>query len=329
MTQYTGRLTLADRQAIDELTAGGMSVRKTATHLDLSYGSVRYYTEWLQNHTADGTDMQPPASGPRILVFDIETAPYLTWNWNLWKANAIDIEQEWYMLSFAYGWYDIEAQEIGPIDFVSLQQDPEFEPMSQNDKHVVTVLWHLFDQAEIVVGQNHERFDIKKANERSFIHGYGPPSPYSTLDTKRIWNRNFSGSAALKYMARKADVALKSENVGFPLWKGCMNNEPERWEQMEEYNRADVVATSEVFTKLIPWIDHPTSNVVNFGHWKRGTVTCTKCMNTENEQGFISRGYHRTKASQFQTLQCKKCGGYARKYQRVPQRHEADKTFLR
>ncbi len=273
--------------------------------------------------------LKPPAGKPKILVFDIETAPYRSYTWGLWKQSVIDVEREWFMLSFAYGWYDIEKQKIGRIDFVSCEQDPAFEAGSDNDVHVNYSLWDLFDEAEVIVGQNHERFDIKKANERFFVHGKTPPSPYATIDTKRIWNRNFAGSAALKYMARKADVALKEDAGGFGTWKGCMDNDPKAWAKMRRYNIADVRATAEVYTRLIPWIDSPTSNVVNFGLWSPGQTTCKKCANTWDDLGFVKRGFHGTGASRFQTICCRKCGGYSREYSRIPQRLDEDKVYLR
>jgi hypothetical protein len=102
---------------------------------------------------------------------------------------------------------------------------------------------------------------------------------------------------------------------------------------MEDYNRQDVVATAQVFTRLIPWIDHPTSQTVNFGHWRTGRVTCKKCMNfaevDDVTSQFVYRGEHPTNASVYQTLQCKKCGGYTRWWQRNSQRRPEDKVFLR
>jgi hypothetical protein len=273
-----------------------------------------------------------PTHGPKILIFDVETAPYTSWTWGLFKTNVIDLKAEWYMLSFAYGWYDIESQTLGPVQWVGMSQDPKFKAWSEDDRYVLSRLWELFDNADVIIGQNHERFDIKKANERFFIHKMPPPSPYATIDTRRIWNRAFSGSAALKYMARKADVALKQSNRGFELWKDCMANVQAGWDEMEAYNIADVVATAEVYTRLIPWVDTPVSNVVNFGHWAQGAWACKKCMNKDKDRGglgFQRRGFHRTGASVFQTVMCKKCEGYSRLYQRVPQRHESDKTFLR
>lgn len=233
------------------------------------------------------------------------------------------------MLSFAYGWYDLEAQKVGQVGVVSLRQDRSYHAGSDNDFYVVRRLFELFDQAEVLVGQNHERFDIKKANERFLVHGFKPPSPYATIDTKRIWNQNFSGSASLKYMARKADVALKADSGGFATWLGCMNNERAAWEKMETYNIADVIATSEVFTKILPWADMKYSRSVNFGHYRPGKFACPRCMNTEDEEGFQKRGWHGTGASRFQTYLCKRCGHWPRDYRRIPQRHDTDKTYLR
>lgn len=327
---YRGKLTPSQRASVDYATDAGDSARSIAKAVGVPYGQVRGYLEWKNSTTTDL--IPPPSAGPKILVFDIETAPYTSFTWSLFKTNVIDVKEEWYMLSFAYGWYDIETQTLGPVQWVGLPQDPKFKAWSADDSYIINRLWTLFDEAEIVVGQNHERFDMKKGQERMFIHKMTPPAPYATLDTKRIWKQNFSGSASLKYMTRKADVAMKQPNRGFEMWKDCMADVAQGWTEMEEYNVADVVATAELFTRLIPWIDTPISRTVNFGHYKPGDWTCKKCMNQVKERGglgFVRRGFHGTGASRFQTVMCKKCKGYSRLYQRVPQRHNDDKTFLR
>lgn len=326
---YKGKLTTSQRADIDSLHEAGTSVRRIAKELDLPYHQVRYYLDAPTSAPTLTDLIPPPSTGPKILVFDIETAPYTSFTWGLFKQNVIDVKEEWYMLSFAYGWYDLRTQKIGPVQWVSINQDPKFKPWSADDSSVIDRLWTLFDQAEVVVGQNHERFDMKKGQERMFIHKMLPPSPYATLDTKRIWKQNFSGSASLKYMTRKADVAMKQPNRGFEMWKDCMANVPQGWAEMEEYNVADVVATAELFTRLIPWINPKVSRTVNFGLWYLGKFACTNCGNTEDEDGFQKRGFHGTGASRYQTYLCKRCGAYPRDYQRVPQRHYDDKAFLR
>ena len=273
--------------------------------------------------------LEPPPNQPKILVFDIETAPYRSYTWGLYKQDVIDVERDWYMLSFAYGWYNLDKQKLGPIQFVSCQEDPAYEAGSDLDVHVAYTLWELFDQAEVVVGQNHERFDIKKSNSCFIKHGLGPPSPFATIDTMRVWKQNFGSPASLKYMARRADVALKESSGGFDTWKGCMANEDWAWRKMRQYNRADVKTTAEMYTKLLPWVDHLTSRRVNYGLWNPGVFTCPKCGNTWDDMGFVKRGFHGTGASRFQTLECRKCGGYPRDYKRISQREDDEKVRLR
>lgn len=326
-TEYRGKLTPNQRAQVDTHLGEGLSPRQVAKVSGLSYGRIRGYVEWKEGQVRDL--IRPPATGPKILVFDIETAPYLCWTWGLWKQNVLDVEQEWFMLSFAYGWYDLETQTLGEVDWVGMNRYPGYKPNSDDDREVVRRLWELFDQADVIVGQNHERFDIKKANERFFIHGMLPPSPYATIDTKRVWTQNFSGSSALKYTTRKADVALKQSNRGFALWLDCIGGDETGWREMKQYNVADVVATAELYTRLIPWVETKYSRTVNFGHWRTGKLTCPNCGNTEDDKGFQKRGFHGTGASRFQTYRCKKCGKYSRDYRRVPQRHADDKVLLR
>ncbi len=268
----------------------------------------------------------PPKTGPAILVFDVETAAYTIRAWDIWKVNALDIKAEWFMLCFAYAWYDYESQTIGEIGWVGLPQDTKWRPGSHDDRYVIRRLHRLFDQADILVGQNHERFDIKKANERMFIHKMDPPSNYKTVDLKRHYKKRFSGSAALKYMARKADVALKESNRGYSLWDDCENGVESAWREMESYNRADVKSTAQVYTRLLPWMgelgkgpQHP-----HLGHYLNldpGERVCRNCGNRDKDKGglgFQIRKYYATDAYRYPQLQCNKCKRYGKHYKSVP-----------
>ncbi len=261
----------------------------------------------------------PPKGKPKVLVFDIETAPYLSWTWDTRKVdNVVDVHQEWYMLCFAYSWYDPTAGKAGRPQWVGLIQDRKFKPMSSDDTFVAARLWRLLDEAEVVIGQNHDRFDLRKANERFFIHDIEPPSPYTTIDTRKEYNRYFSGSAALKYATRKADVAMKSDNGGWPLWRDCINGKKVAWRKMRAYNADDVTATAELYTKMRPWIGTPGKKAhPNLGLWDfTGEPVCPKC----GSNHIWKRGHHRTSVSVYQTFQCQNCKGYSRSRIRESQR---------
>jgi len=319
MNPYKGRLTPHQRAEIDLLLSEGVSVRGAAKQLDLSYGQVRGFVEWHQNLQGD---IQPPHS-PKMLVFDIENAPFKIWAWDLWKTNAIAVDQDWYLLSFSYAWYDLRTDEIGDIGFVSIYQDPAFVAGSDDDRYVIERLWKLLDEADIVIGQNSKSFDVKKFNARAVIHGYGPPQPYQQIDTKTAASEvGRFGSNSLKHLARQLGIALKEENRGWPLWEGCIEGDPASWAEMESYNKADVLATSELYSRLRPWMtsrQHPNLGLYITAEGK----VCTTCGNKEKEEGgegFQYRGFQVTNASKFPQVLCNKCGKYSREYSRVPQR---------
>lgn len=269
---------------------------------------------------------------PKMLVIDIENTPNLAWMWGLWKQNAIDVEQYWYMLSFAYGWYNLKTEAVDEVDFVSIFQNGNFVPDKPDDQYVIRRMWYLLDQADIVIGQNSKSFDVKKFNSRAVINGYLPPSPYQQIDTKRAAQEvgRFT-SNSLKHLARELGISLKEENRGFPMWRECMLGKKSAWKEMEEYNKADVVATGELYSVLRPWMSG--TNHPNLGLYiaSEGKV-CTRCGNKERDHGgvgFQYRGNRVTNASLYKSVRCNKCGAYSREYQRQPQRTPITRVDLR
>jgi len=56
----------------------------------------------------------------KILFFDIEISPIISYNWRLWQSDAIDIVEDWQILCFAYKWADEKrVHVIGQDDFKS------------------------------------------------------------------------------------------------------------------------------------------------------------------------------------------------------------------
>ena len=231
--------------------------------------------------------------GPKILLFDVETAPSLVYVWNQYQTNVIATKEDWYLLSFAYKW---------------LGQETRFERKAakRNDDRALTKkLWHLFDEADITVAHNGDSFDNRKATARFLYHNLKPPSPYLTIDTKKVISRISNlYSNALNEISRYLDLGRKVDHAGFSLWLGCMANDEASWKTMEEYNRHDLELLEKLYYKLQPWID-----TVNMTHW--GGM-CKRCGSSER----IKRGSRVTNASVFQTWCCKRCGGYSREVKR-------------
>lgn len=288
-----------DRANIDRALAAGASVRESARITGVPYGQVRGYLARKQKVKV----AEPPEGSAAILIYDIETAPALAWMWSAYNANIIDIEQDWYLLSFAYQWYGSDE-----IHFVSITQDQDFFPDSTDDRYVAERLHALFDRADITVAHNGDRFDKRKANARFLYHGIDPPSPYRTVDTAKVARKYFSNYRnSLKDLGRQYVRADKMVHHGFELWRDCMRGDTEAWDTMEKYNRKDIEVLEQLYTKLRPWIENAPNQALITGR----PDACPICGATT----WIKRGFRYSRTRKNQLWQCNPtkggCGGYS------------------
>jgi hypothetical protein len=247
-------------------------------------------------------------SGPKIVTLDIETAPVQSYHWSLWDQNIAikQIKVDWTILSFSYKWlgdpkvYYSDTSGGGPYAV-------------RNDTGLLLQLWTLLDEADIVIGQNAQKFDVKKINARLFAEGYGPYRPIKVIDTLLIAKSKFAFlSNKLEYMS-KMTTNPKSEHKKFPgfdLWLACLADNPEAWAEMKKYNEQDVISTEELYLMMRPWMEgHP--NVANHDELDqevRETERCPKCAST----ALIKEGYKYTQTGRYQQYRCGSCGGWSR-----------------
>ena len=244
----------------------------------------------------------------KILFFDIETAPNMSYVWGQWQQDVIDHVQEWYMLCFSYKWEHQKSTHVVSLpDFKLYKGDPE------NDSQVVQKLWELLDKADIVIGHNSDAFDIKKANARFAFHDLGPTSPYQTVDTLKLARRHFKfNSNRLGHLGEHLGLGGKETTGGFQTWAGCMKGDPKAWSIMKKYAKQDVDLLVDVYERLRPWATtHPNRNVID--------VTSHACP-TCGSSVLQKRGTRQTRTMTYQSYQCQRCRSYsrARLAERVP-----------
>ena len=271
------------------------------------------HPKWLDDAKAGIVLPDTESTEPKVLLFDIETAPIGAYVWGHWKQNTLRTIRPWYILSVAYTWLG-----SGEYHFIGINEDPSFTPdtgankLRPNvDRWVVSRMWHLFDQADVVVAHNGDKFDIKKTNARFMNYHLTPPSPYAKLDTlKEVKRYSDHGSHRLNDLAQSLTGTGKAANMGITTWIGCMAGDPEQWRIMHEYNLVDVRKLEDLYRELIPWIGSP-------GHQNAGGnarayshgITCTRagCGGTRLQ----ARGKRVTSTGlRYQTYQCQKCGGW-------------------
>lgn len=245
--------------------------------------------------------MATKRKGPRVLIFDIETAPILGYVWRIWDQSLSlgQIKTDWHVLSWSAKWLD---------DPKVMYMDQRSSKNLEDDKKILWEIWKLLDEADIVITQNGISFDVKKLKARFIYHGFQPPSSFKHIDTLKLAKKHFGfTSNKLEYLAKflktKTKKLTKRKFDGFELWKACLANNTQAWEEMEQYNKQDVLALEQVYYKMIPW-----DSSINFNLYHDGEHNVCKCGNDK----FEKRGFAYTTAGKYQRLRCTKCGAWTR-----------------
>lgn len=230
----------------------------------------------------------------KILFIDIETFANLGYTWGKYEQDVIHFEKEWYVLSFAYKWLgDKNVRVLSLPDYANYSKDKE------NDIELIKDIWKLLDEADIVIGQNSDNFDLKKLNTRFAIHGLGPPAPYRTVDTLKVAKKYFGfNSNKLDALGKSLGLGEKLATGGFGLWLGCKNGDTKAWAKMCKYNKMDVVLLEKVYLKLRPWMtNHPRVGDL---------AACNTCGSNKVQK----RGFNYTRKGRYQRYACLDCGAW-------------------
>lgn len=237
---------------------------------------------------------------PRVLLWDIESAPALGYVWGKWEQNVLEFQTDWYMLSIAWKWLGEKNTYVkGLCDFESFAIDPE------NDYPLAELAHALFCEADVVIAHNGIAFDTKKAQARMIFHGFDPPTPFKEVDTLKIARRHFAfTSNRLGDLCKLLGIGAKEDTGGFQTWLGCMRGDPKAWARMKKYNRVDVVILEQLYLKLRPWATG-TPNLATIGD---KPDACPKCGTAAEMK---PRGYAHTAVSRRMRYQCSNCGAYS------------------
>jgi DNA polymerase III epsilon subunit-like protein len=233
---------------------------------------------------------------PRILCWDIETAPIMGAVWRYYETNVVWIEQDWYMLGWSAKW-------LGGEQITRMLPDYKgYKPGVPDDRALVTELHELIQQADILVAHNGDAFDIKKSKARFVKNGLPPISP-QTYCTKKMCKRNFGfTSNKLDEVAKFLDIGQKLQ-TDKSLWQGCIAGDKASWAKMAKYCARDTRLLEKVYLALRSWDrQHPNLNVL-----MNRVNGCSKCGGTDIKR----RGYRYSPTGRAVRYQCKRCLGYS------------------
>lgn len=242
-------------------------------------------------------------SAAKILVFDIETAPITAYTWGLFDQNIglNQIKSDWHLIAWAAKWYGDPASK-------TMYMDNRKSKNIQDDKKLVAGLSALLNEADIIITQNGEKFDMRKLSARAVINGLPPIKPCRSTDILKEGRKVFSfTSHKLEYVSEKLNKKYKKlkhdEYPGFELWSAILNGDKHAWEVMQTYTIHDVLATEETYSIIQGWIK--TQNLA--AYHEDALIRC-KCGSKDLE----TRGFARTDAGKYQIYHCRACGKWPR-----------------
>lgn len=265
---YNTLLEISKVEEILSLRAAGIRSRDIATTV-LGKSSKKSIVNYISNAYASGnlfingvpySDVVAVATAvdykkPKVLIFDIETSPFISYAWTRFKQYIQDsmVLQEGYVLCWAAKWLDNDNVMSDAI------WNYDADVNEGNDFEVCKSLHALLDEADIVVAHNGNRFDIPTMNTRFLYHGLPPNKPYKKVDTLSILKHNFMlPSNKLSTAAIYFGLPHKMDAGGFGVWKRCMDGDKEAQEHMEVYNVQDVLTLEALYLKIRPWHNtHP------------------------------------------------------------------------
>jgi hypothetical protein len=130
-------------------------------------------------------------TGPKILTFDIETSPHLSWHFDTRNVfvNAIQNVQPSRVICWAAKWHDRNT--------VMFQSEVESTHMG-----MLHGIRDLLDQADVVVTYNGNGFDIPRLRWEFQQVGIPQPSPFVSVDLYNVPDREAGPRGLLPALAR-------------------------------------------------------------------------------------------------------------------------------
>lgn len=320
------KLTQQTKDAILTMKAQGFSSRHIGRVLGIGKSTVNDFVAAQRNIGVEivegmqylaekrvADEVRQAKQQARILIIDIETAPFLAYTFRRWKTNIgqENVEKEGYILCYAAKW-------LGDDNIIfSRIKEPE------NDYDIVKEMKELIDQADVVIAHNAVKFDMPTIATRMLYHGMTPFAPHKVVDTLKIAKQQFrfpsnSLDAIAAYLGLEEQ---KMKHSGFGLWKRVMQMDEEAWNEMEEYNIQDILVLEKVYEKLRSW----DKFAPNMALYKKGNgASCVVCASDKLEK--VDKLSHTTLSS-FHTLRCKECGKVMRTRQNVRSKEQMQNTL--
>lgn len=213
-----------------------------------------------------------PTKPKKILVYDVErsTMDLLIRTYDLKNHqryfNHRDIVRDWVMLGAAWKFLGDDK-----ISCVSVSHRDPF-----NDYEPVKRLHAALSSADVLIGHNADRFDIRVFNTRAIMYDLPPIEKKLQIDTLKLSRKYFYFSSnSLSFICNRLDLGGKDEQ---PDWEAILAGDKHALAFMRDYNRNDVILTEKLYLRIRGYHHtHPDISSVTRDIEGCAIIKCPRC----------------------------------------------------
>ena len=247
-------LTQEDKNLIKAAYAREVSRERVQKELSATFGvTTRTIRNWAFDLGLISTDI---AHDFKVMVYDIETSRVTAKVW--WTGKQYighkQLLEEPKIISISYKW-------LGEDKIHALTWDKD-----HCDRQLITDFMKEYNQADMVIGQNNDRFDNRWINARAMKFGVHFNTFVKSFDIMKQTKRLFRlPSYSMDYITKYLNVENKQTHEGIKMWDmiqdGNKSQQKEYLQKMVDYNVGDIVSTEAMYVKLRKYMGHK----VHFG----------------------------------------------------------------
>lgn len=231
----------------------------------------------------------------RILTLDIETKPGMSRHFGMFNQNfgLAQVVEPVALLSFA-------AKYLGETH---VHHHSEWEDGFDG---MVRAAHKLLSDADVVIGYNHDGFDLKHLSWEFARLGLPRPKPFKTIDLLKVVRREFRPmSKKLDFVASQLGLGNKVAHEGFGLWMKVINGDEKARKLFERYCIQDVKLTEKLYLRLLPWLPSGVNLPLISGNDTGCPVCGSSKLKSEGDSTF-------TALTEYALYSCQGCGNWVR-----------------
>ena len=237
---------------------------------------------------------------PRILFYDIETSPLRAWVWRMGdqtvRHNQLDTQYDKYgIICIAYCFNDGKPPKVIGWGYEE-----------QSTEAVVAAFDEIIKTADITIGKNNRRFDVKHINAQRWFAGLPPMPNWATIDDdlESQMRKHFAlPSQSLDYVSKIKGYGGKTK-MEFQDWIDIVEKRKKAsYKKMLDYCKKDVSDTRSLWFDIEPYVTPKINMAKYLGNQDGNYLRCKHCGSAD----VVKNGIAYTQAVPKQRFHCPQC----------------------